>query len=722
MPIQVNLVKEAGVLNRPIQNPQSKIQNRTMSDRGKYHGQRLKAKDVLRLYAAGERDFRGTVLRGCNFRGADLSGADFTGADIRSVRFVDGTLLKVKFCCAKGGLKQSWILIHFGLIIVISVLVGIVQAIAGYVVVLLYSAAGSISQSIGAILGTLLVAITYFAIARQGFTFKALGGVTVAFAVVASVAVAFGFTFDFAFAGFVAGAFLSTVLISVTDAFAGSVAVAVAVTVTFVVASIPHAFAWALASFVASAFTIASFFLSLHINRIGRRGDPKFENLRIIGLAFAALGGTTFSGADLTQASLSHGILKNANFADSRQRATVLTHVRWHEAHKLDRARLGTSNLQDPRVRNLLVSLNGVDQDLTNADLRGVNLAGATLHRINLNGANLNGATLEGAELHGANLTHAQCVGTDFTGAHLTGACLEAWNIDETTILKDIDCEYVFLKAEPDARGDRERRPHDPNKVFQPGDFEKIFKEMLDTVQILIRNGVDPQAFQAAFEQVMADNPEITRDSIQAIEKQGEDVLLTLQVPEGTDKAKVERSWDAGYQLGLEAGYMKGLLQGQTQRAEDVKEVALGFSKFLSSIQITNMNNPINSGGGGFINTGSMEGNVVNLGELSGQVTVQINQLPDAAPSGEQRSLKELLTKLQQAIEAETELSDVEKKEALGEVGKLAEAGTKPKDNAMQRMAKRAAANLKSITEPLTEASNLVTVCQSLLPLILAVF
>jgi len=29
---------------------------------------------------------------------------------------------------------------------------------------------------------------------------------------------------------------------------------------------------------------------------------------------------------------------------------------------------------------------------------------------------------------------------------------------------------------------------------------------------------------------------------------------------------------------------------------------------------------------------------------------------------------------------------------------------------------------LKSITEPLTEASNLVTVCQSLLPLILAVF
>jgi hypothetical protein len=86
---------------------------------------------------------------------------------------------------------------------------------------------------------------------------------------------------------------------------------------------------------------------------------------------------------------------------------------------------------------------------------------------------------------------------------------------------------------------------------------------MLDTVQILIRNGVDPDAFRTAFEQVMAENPAITRESIQAMEKQGDDVLLTLQVPEGTDKAQVERSWDQGYQLGLKAGYTSGLLEGQ---------------------------------------------------------------------------------------------------------------------------------------------------------------
>lgn len=113
---------------------------------------------------------------------------------------------------------------------------------------------------------------------------------------------------------------------------------------------------------------------------------------------------------------------------------------------------------------------------------------------------------------------------------------------------------------------------------------------------------------------------------------------------------------------------------------------------------------------------------MVNLGELSGQVTVQIDQLPDPAPGSDQPSLKELLTQLKDAVETDTELSEDEKAEALGEVAKLAKAGTKPQDNTMQRMAKRATDALKSITEPLTEASKLATVCKSLLPMIVALF
>jgi hypothetical protein len=115
--------------NRPLRPPT--LVNRPMSERGKYHGQPLKAKDVLRLYAAGERDFRGTILRGCNFQEADLSGADFTGADIRSARFVDANLQKAKFCYAQGGLQRRWMAGQVCLIGLIASLAGVLQGFSG---------------------------------------------------------------------------------------------------------------------------------------------------------------------------------------------------------------------------------------------------------------------------------------------------------------------------------------------------------------------------------------------------------------------------------------------------------------------------------------------------------------------------------------------------------------------------------------------------------------
>ena len=204
---------------------------------------------------------------------------------------------------------------------------------------------------------------------------------------------------------------------------------------------------------------------------------------------------------------------------------------------------------------------------------------------------------------------------------------------------------------------------------------------------------------------------------------------MTIAIPADTDKGQFEQAFDELQALKLEAARTQGLLAGERKRADTLEAILLkpGSTTNTFNVNTTAMNhsnNPnIAASDGSFVNTGdNLQGNVINLGEISGQVSNQINQLPEAAPSDDQRSLKALLTELQTAIEAETELGDVEKKEALGEVGKLAEAGTKPQENAMQRMAKRAAANLRSITEPLTEASNLVTVCKSLLPLILAVF
>ena len=720
-----------------------------MAERGKYHGQRLKAKEVLQLYAAGERDFRGAILRGCDFRGADLSGAEFIGADICSAQFVDAALHGTNFSHAMAGL-QRWC--WWGQLIVVGVtaaIAGLLQGFAGANISALFVEPDLNPSVAGIIIGVTslaIVAIVFFEIALQGFTLKALGSTAITVSVAITIATIFSvivrvpinadisiseiFAASIAVAGTIATVFAIAIAFTFDTATAIAVAVPFASTFTSHFAG-PSRFAVPVAVSFTIAFTVASLLLSIYINHCIHRGNAEFENLRIIGFAFAALGSTTFSGVDLTEATFAHAHLKSSNFADSRQRPMCLTRVRWHGAEKLDRARLGTSNLQDPRVRQLVTTLNDIEQDLSDADLRGTNLAGAKLHRAHLKGVNLNGATLESAELHGANLTEAQCVGTDFTAAQLTAACLEAWNIDETTVLQSVDCQYVFLKEQANDLGWRERLPHNPDKCFEPGDFEKYFREVLDEVKILIRGGVDPQAFKAAFQDLMQKH-QITPASVRSLQRRGPDVLMGVAVPPDQPKPEVTRTFDATYEKALPESTAHALLKAERRSRQDIialanrsiDSISLVLSNLtINTIAMNQRNSPnITTGDGSFYAGGdvNLSGSKINLGEISGQVSNQINQLPDAAP--DQPNLKDLLTQLQAAVETDTELSEVEKKEALGEVAKLAEAGSQPKAGTMQRMVKRATAALKSITEPLSDASKLATACKTLLPLILSVF
>jgi hypothetical protein len=74
-------------------------------------------------------------------------------------------------------------------------------------------------------------------------------------------------------------------------------------------------------------------------------------------------------------------------------------------------------------------------------------------------------------------------VGTNFTNAKMTGACVEAWNIESTTQLNNVDCRFVYLLENPKpGTDDRERRPSSGD--FQPGEFTKLFEEVLNTVDL----------------------------------------------------------------------------------------------------------------------------------------------------------------------------------------------------------------------------------------------
>ena len=162
------------------------------------------------------------------------------------------------------------------------------------------------------------------------------------------------------------------------------------------------------------------------------------------------------------------------------------------------------------------------------------------LEQADLTWADLSCTTLRHANLKDANLSESLVLHADLTGAYLTGACLEAWNIDSQTILDQVDCQYVYL-----LRNQQERRPSSGN--FAPGEFTKLFQEVLSTVDLIFRNGIDWKAFLAAFKQVQVEN-EDTLLEIQSIENKGDGVVVVrVNVPLDADKNKIHGEFNKRY-------------------------------------------------------------------------------------------------------------------------------------------------------------------------------
>ena len=367
--------------------------------------------------------------------------------------------------------------------------------------------------------------------------------------------------------------------------------------------------------------------------------------------------------------------------------------------------------------------------------------------------------------LENANLKASQCLGTDLNGAHLTGATLEAWNIDCDTNLHAIDCTHVYLLEPFDELGqrrddhDRERLPHDPKKSFGPGDFKTYFKQLIEEVKLLFKNGIDAKAFQQALQEVMRQHPQITPKSVTSIKPNGDDVLVTLQPTANVDKGAVEQTFFANYNaLKLENVRLQALLEGERQRSEDRGNHAAQLAELAGRLippakptpttvtiapvinpviggnnaerQATTMNNTsIHTGDGSLVNTGSLNtaGGMVNLGALSDQARITIEALPERRLVDGQPSLRELLQELKASVDVDPQLPENTRAEALTEVTELANAAQDPQKNVGP--ARRAINALKGLSAGLSETnkavaetSKLVGAVKTVLPLIAGFF
>ena len=458
----------------------------------------------------------------------------------------------------------------------------------------------------------------------------------------------------------------------------------------------------AVAFAVAFAFAVLFIGLGIYVSRRAMKGDPKFALVRSFALAFGAWGGTNFAWADLTDTDFTRAHLKSTNFYQA-----ILTRTCWHDAKKLDRARPGESILADLKVLNLLVTGEGRQQSFVSASLRGANLKGAILTGANLKWAELSEATLEKASLRNANLIETMAIGTDFTEAMLTGACIEGWNIDHTTKLTQIRCQYIYL-----LRNQRERRPS--SGTFEPGEFTQLFQQVIDTIDFIFRNGVDWKAVIEAFREVQAKNKGI-KLSIRSIENKGDGmIVMRVNAPPQADKPKIHQEFIAKYEVlaakleekSRQVAFLEGVVRQMASRTIEVKVNATAASKAMN--ESTDQSQQINVGKDFNITATNA---VVNLRDISGTVTNTIGQLqtskePDAP------QLADLLTQLQTQIETNPDLDDNAKARALKLLNALAQAGQNRSNPTLREQAETA---LDALTTILGKAASLVTVALPLL-------
>jgi uncharacterized protein YjbI with pentapeptide repeats len=300
------------------------------------------------------------------------------------------------------------------------------------------------------------------------------------------------------------------------------------------------------------------------------KSDPRDRFIHAISVWFASWGGTKLIGANLTDADFSQATLKSAHLYQAK-----LIRTRFHLAKKVNLARLDKTILAKFHVRSLLITLRGNQQPYAGLNLKGASLIGADLADADFTEADLSQATLEGATLERANLTKTQALGTCFHQAILTGAILEAWNIDSTTHLDGAICDYVYL-----LHNHQERRPN--SGTFGPGEFTKLFQEVLDTIDLIFRDGADWKAFMHTLKQVQVkyDNADL---AVQSIENKGDGVVVVkLNAAPGADKPAIHESFTEIYQLAFkeaEAQYKAQLnakdseIQIYRQQSADVMEI-----------------------------------------------------------------------------------------------------------------------------------------------------
>ncbi|MBO1055858.1 MAG: pentapeptide repeat-containing protein [Dolichospermum sp. JUN01] len=273
------------------------------------------------------------------------------------------------------------------------------------------------------------------------------------------------------------------------------------------------------------------------------QGDKKYILVQNIAIALAAIGGTSFRDATLTDVNFTRAVLKNTDF-----RRANLTRTCFHKTRKFDMVRPGKTYLQNTQLRQVLVNPEtGQNHNFDRQNLRGVNLQEANLQDASFIGADLSEANLQNADLSRAKLVQTQLDGTDFTGATLTGAYIQDWGITNTTNLTGVKCKYVHMRFPTNENPNPLRKPDNNQEFFADGDFGDFIKPIFDTLDLYHNQEVDPRVIAIAFKQLAENNPDAEL-RIVGIEVKGEyKFLLRAKTSDSANKSELSQEYFITY-------------------------------------------------------------------------------------------------------------------------------------------------------------------------------
>jgi uncharacterized protein YjbI with pentapeptide repeats len=315
--------------------------------------------------------------------------------------------------------------------------------------------------------------------------------------------------------------------------------------------------------------------------------NVELSNINLCGVDFKGvnLNGANLSGTDLSQADLrevdlsgaclDRVILNGANLRGAKINRETVISQKWYLVWEILNRGTGNRDLSEVNLCGAyLRGANLCGADLSDANLSGTDLKGAKIRRATFDGANLSRADLSGADLYktsfckanfdcaqlietnltsanfsqanlkAAKLIRSQALNANFSEAILTEACLENWNINTFTNIDNIICDCVYLQDT-----NKERCPLYGN--FLPGDFIKILRKNLETINLCFDCGVDWKAFSEAFKNTEIEHKGTQLDILNIEKKENGILTVQVKVSGNGDKLKVHNDMMQAYKNAL---------------------------------------------------------------------------------------------------------------------------------------------------------------------------